>query len=232
MWGRTFRRINNRSLSLRPFGLFAILTDRTGWSLAPATPTMAFYVPARRHQVTPVPVGYATAPNQELRRRDFHPLVQQPDSLHACMVAEPPNGGPSTRSASNHVVTSMIRRGRYQPERQVLSGIRTRRENAPFHGALMISGYPSRLYDEHLCDWRSLSLQVNNHAAVVTESIWFNFAPDRVHWARFAGRNFTHRQTVKRKAENWARRYAAMPPGERLAVLAAVMTVEDGSWRR
>ena len=97
---------------------------------------------------------------------------------------------------------------------------------------VMISGYPSRLYDEHLRDWRSLSLQVNNHAAVVTESIWFNFAPDRVHWARFAGRNFTHRQTVKRKAENWARRYAAMPPGERLAVLAAVMAVEDGSWRR
>ena len=90
MWGRTFRRINNRSLSLRPFGLFAILTDRTGWSLAPATPTMTFYVPARRHQVTPVPVGYATAPNQELRRRDFHPLVQQPDSLHAYLFAEPP----------------------------------------------------------------------------------------------------------------------------------------------
>ena len=97
---------------------------------------------------------------------------------------------------------------------------------------VMISGYPSRLYESHLADWRSLSLQVNNHAAVVTESIWFNFAPDRVHWARFAGRNFTHRQTVKRKAENWARRYAAMPPGERLAVLAAVMAVEDGSWRR
>ncbi len=97
---------------------------------------------------------------------------------------------------------------------------------------VMISGYPSRLYDKHLCDWRSLEIQVNNHAAVVTESIWFNFAPDRVHWARFAGRNFTHRQTVKRKAENWARRYAAMPPGERLAVLAAVMAVEDGSWRR
>lgn len=77
---------------------------------------------------------------------------------------------------------------------------------------VMISGYPSRLYETHLADWRSLSLQVNNHAAVVPESIWFNFAPDRVHWARFAGRNFTHRQTVKREAENWARRYAAMPP--------------------
>ena len=88
--GASFRRITNRSLSLRPSGLLAILTDRTGWSVAPATPTMAFYVPARRHRVTPVPVGYATAPNQELRWRDFHPRVQQPDSLHTCFFAITP----------------------------------------------------------------------------------------------------------------------------------------------
>ena len=91
---------------------------------------------------------------------------------------------------------------------------------------VMLSGYPSRLYERELADWRCLSLQVNNHAAVVTESIWFNFELDRVHWARFAGRNFTHRQVVKRKAENWARRYAALPPAERLAVMAALMAVE------
>ena len=92
--------------------------------------------------------------------------------------------------------------------------------------AVMVSGYPSRLYDEHLADWRSLEIQVNNQACVVTEKLWFNFEPDRVHWASFAGRNFTHRQSVKRKAENWGHRYAAMPRGERLAVLAAMMAVE------
>ena len=51
-----------------------------------------------------------------------------------------------------------------------------------------------------------MSLQVNNQAAVVTGTVWFNFEPDRLHWARFAGRDFTHRQMVKRKAENWGRR--------------------------
>ena len=51
---------------------------------------------------------------------------------------------------------------------------------------VMISGYPSALYDEHLAGWRSLSLQVMNQAGVVTEKLWFNFAPDRLHWARFA----------------------------------------------
>ena len=92
--------------------------------------------------------------------------------------------------------------------------------------AAMVSGYPSAFYDERLPGWRCLSLQVMNQAGVVTENLWFNFEPDRVHWARYAGRNFTHRQTVKRKAETWGRRYRAMPPAERLAVLAALMAVE------
>ncbi|MDT0499267.1 hypothetical protein RM530_18150, partial [Algiphilus sp. W345] len=43
---------------------------------------------------------------------------------------------------------------------------------------------------------------------------------DRVHWARYAGH--TDRQRIKRKAENWGRRYRALPPGERLAVLCAL----------
>ena len=91
---------------------------------------------------------------------------------------------------------------------------------------VMISGYPSRLYDEHLAGWRSFSLQVNNQSCIVTEKVWFNFEPDRVHWASLAGRDFTHRQIVKRKAESWGRRYAALPRSERLAVMAAMMAVE------
>ena len=43
---------------------------------------------------------------------------------------------------------------------------------------------------------------------------------------RKSGRNFTHRQQVKRKAENWGRRYRGLPPAQRLAVLAALMAVE------
>ena len=92
--------------------------------------------------------------------------------------------------------------------------------------SVIISGYPSRLYDEHLADWRTLEIQVNNQSCVVTEKLWFNFTPDRVHWHACAGRNFTDRQRIKRHAEGWARRYRAMPPGERLAVLSAVLAVE------
>ena len=92
--------------------------------------------------------------------------------------------------------------------------------------AAMVSGYPSGLYEELLDGWGSVSLQVMNRAGAVTEKVWFNFEPDRVHWASCAGRDFTHRQTVKRKAASWGRRYRAMPAAERLAVLAAIMAVE------
>ena len=92
--------------------------------------------------------------------------------------------------------------------------------------SVMVSGYPSHLYDELLTDWRSLELQVMNQGGVRTEKLWFNFTPDRVHWYRYAGKNFTDRQRIKRKAESWGRRYQALPRAERLAVLSSIMAVE------
>jgi DNA adenine methylase len=91
---------------------------------------------------------------------------------------------------------------------------------------VILSGYPSALYDDSLQGWGSIELQVMNQGGVRTEKLWFNFPVDRVHWASCAGRNFTHRQQIKRKAANWARRYEALPRAERLAVLAALMAVE------
>ena len=91
---------------------------------------------------------------------------------------------------------------------------------------VILSGYPSALYEELLPDWRSLELQVMNQAGVRTEKLWFNFTVDRVHWASYAGKNFTDRQRIKRKAANWGKRYQALPRAERLAVLAAMMAIE------
>jgi len=94
--------------------------------------------------------------------------------------------------------------------------------------AVMLSGYPSALYDELLPEWKTLELQVMNKAGVRTEKLWFNFTPDRVFWPSYAGKNFTDRQRIKRKAANWGKRYKALPYAERLAVLSSVMAVEAG----
>jgi site-specific DNA-adenine methylase len=91
---------------------------------------------------------------------------------------------------------------------------------------VILSGYPSPLYDERLAGWHSIELQVMNQGGVRTEKLWFNFAVQRVHWPRYAGKNHTDRQRIKRKAESWGRRYASLPPAERLAVLSALMAVD------
>jgi hypothetical protein len=53
----------------------------------------------------------------------------------------------------------------------------------------------------------------DEQGGVRTERLWFNSIPDRVHWARGAGKDLTDRQRIKRKAETWARRYQAVPRG-------------------
>ena len=94
--------------------------------------------------------------------------------------------------------------------------------------SVILSGYPSTLYDEQLTDWNTIELQVMNQGGVRTEKIWYNFTPDRVHWCSYAGKNFTDRQRIKRKAESWGKRYQALPRPERLALLSSIMAVEAG----
>jgi site-specific DNA-adenine methylase len=92
--------------------------------------------------------------------------------------------------------------------------------------AVILSGYPSQLYDEHLTNWRTLEFQVMTRGGVRTEKLWMNYDPEAAHWASFAGNNFTDRQRIKRKATRWANNYKQLPPGERLAILAAILEVE------
>ncbi len=90
----------------------------------------------------------------------------------------------------------------------------------------MVSGHPSALYDAMLAGWCWLALQVVTQSVMRTEVMWFTFAPDRVLCARCAGRTFIDRQRIKRRAANRSRCSAALPSGERLAVLATMMAVD------
>lgn len=92
--------------------------------------------------------------------------------------------------------------------------------------SVILSGYGSALYDDLLAGWNTTELQVMNQAGVRTEKLWFNYKMDRFHWSRYAGKNFTDRQRIKRKAERWGKNYREMPRAERLAVLGAIMEVE------
>jgi DNA adenine methylase len=99
-----------------------------------------------------------------------------------------------------------------------------RLKSLPCH--IILSGYPSLLYDELLGDWRTLELQAMTRGGPRTEKLWFNYEIDRTYWASYAGKNFTDRQRIKRKAQRWGKKYQVLPKAERLAVLAAIMEVE------
>lgn len=95
--------------------------------------------------------------------------------------------------------------------------------------SVVISGYPAGLYDEFLVGWRTVEFQAMTRGGVRTEKLWMNFS-HVPHWHVYAGRNFTDRQRIKRKAERWASDFMSMPPGERLAVLSALLAgiAKDG----
>lgn len=93
--------------------------------------------------------------------------------------------------------------------------------------AVMLSGYPSALYDDLLADWRKIEFQAMTRGGPRTECLWMNFPAGAVQWASFAGGNKDVRQRIKRKASRWRRRYERMTAGERLAVLAALLGVEE-----
>ncbi len=92
---------------------------------------------------------------------------------------------------------------------------------------VIVSGYHSPLYDQFLSGWNCLELQAMSRGGVRTEKLWYNYEIDRLHWASFAGKNFTDRQRIKRKTQRWANNYQALPQAERLAILAALMAVEQ-----
>ncbi|WP_192457795.1 DNA adenine methylase [Musicola keenii] len=98
--------------------------------------------------------------------------------------------------------------------------------SVPAGVSVMISGYPSALYDEWLGDWRSITFQVMTRGGVRTEQLWMNYPEGAAYDAAFAGENYIDRQRIKRKAARWAENYRAMSPAERLAIMSALMSVD------
>jgi site-specific DNA-adenine methylase len=89
--------------------------------------------------------------------------------------------------------------------------------------AVMISGYPSEMYDRMLHDWHKTSFQAGSHVGRRHEVVWQNFEPSPVlHDYSHLGDDFRERERLKRKADRWRRRLQAMPERERRALLSAI----------
>lgn len=93
---------------------------------------------------------------------------------------------------------------------------------------IIISGYRTPIYDENLKDWYSKDFQAMTRGGVRTETVWCNFEPAEQHYHSFAGKDFTDRQRIKRKAERWAKKFKALPAPEQQAVMAALLSMTKG----
>ncbi|MBC8522623.1 DNA adenine methylase [PVC group bacterium] len=91
---------------------------------------------------------------------------------------------------------------------------------------IILSGYPSALYDDLVEDWNVIELQAMSNGGPRTEKLWFNYEIERCFWSTYAGKDKTDRQRIKRKAQRWKRNYQKLPSGERLAIMTSLMEAE------
>jgi DNA adenine methylase len=76
---------------------------------------------------------------------------------------------------------------------------------------IVISGYPSEMYDDKLGNWNSHSFAAKAHDGLRVETLWFNYdLPDRLHDARYLGANFRERQTFRRRTDRMRRRISSL----------------------
>jgi hypothetical protein len=81
---------------------------------------------------------------------------------------------------------------------------------------VILSGYPSNLYDDLLQGWATDTFFAKAHDGLRREKLWFNYAvPTELHDARFLGKSFRERQTVKRRLERVRTRISRLDPREK-----------------
>ena len=94
---------------------------------------------------------------------------------------------------------------------------------------VMVSGYPSQLYDDALTGWRRIDYLATTRRGQVDECLWMNFpAPVALHDYSFLGGDYRERERIKRKKARWAAKFQAMDRQERLAVMDALTGAMEG----
>ncbi|SYH43081.1 Uncharacterised protein [Klebsiella pneumoniae] len=97
----------------------------------------------------------------------------------------------------------------------------------PENVSVIVSGYPSSVYDNALPRWRSKEFQAMTRGGVRTEKIWMNYPEGAAYSHTFAGKDYNDRYRIKRKAQRWKEKFAALPPAERLAIMVALGEVDQ-----
>ncbi len=67
---------------------------------------------------------------------------------------------------------------------------------------VMVSGYPSDLYETLLSGWTRRTFTAKTHVEVREEAVWMNFEPpSQLHDCSFLGNGFRQREVIKRRTD-------------------------------
>lgn len=89
---------------------------------------------------------------------------------------------------------------------------------------VMVSGYPSELYDQALSSWRVVRYRTMTRGGrMADECLWCNFPePVELHDYRYLGRDFRERERIRKRRARWLARLSGMSVLERAALVSAV----------
>lgn len=92
----------------------------------------------------------------------------------------------------------------------------------PFN--IMISSYENDLYNEMLPDWRKHKYTAQTRSGKAkTECLYMNYpVPEELHEYTFLGKDYRHRELIKKKITRFKAKLAKMPHLERYAIMEAL----------
>ena len=86
--------------------------------------------------------------------------------------------------------------------------------------SVVLSGYPSDLYDRALESWTTTTIVGTSHVGRRLERLWMNFAPgSALHDYQFVGTTFRDRERLRRKLARWKTSLERLPPVHRRIML-------------
>lgn len=84
---------------------------------------------------------------------------------------------------------------------------------------VLLSGYPSRLYENYLADWSVHRFDAKTHVGMREEWVWFNYQkPIVLHDDRYLGSDFREREVIKRRQNRLRNRISKLSESEQASL--------------
>lgn len=86
---------------------------------------------------------------------------------------------------------------------------------------VLLSGYPSALYERCLAGWSVYRFEAKTHVGMREEWVWYNFQkPTVLHDDRYMGSNFREREVIRRRQNRLRNRISQLSEAEQASLYA------------